>query len=588
VTAKAPSGTAEDSTDTASFVSTAMIKAGKIRMFSLDLRQILAILLSCLATALSLKIPLLLKQVIDHGKMLSRTSSLGQIGFCLLISSLLEAVSQYLLSLAGDERIRDLRLLLQEKLLRLPWNYYKENSRGSLLSHVLNDSSVVKDFTVSVLPSALVSLLTVAASLGILLGLDVKMTLVIVLTFALIASSAFPLGKINEHFAYQNQAKLSRVSADLDENLANIKLIKLTNAQAGVLQKFRGDLQDLFALSRKTDAVFSVTGPLQTVLTLAGFLLILLYGSQRLANGSLSLGMLSSFIMYMFGIISPINNLGNFYMSYAEARGSIKAISEILAQPDEADPGQELPKKAADLKVRDLTFAYPGSQSPVLRDLSLDFKEGAKTALVGPSGAGKTTLINLLTRLEAGYQGQILLGDLEARNCSLPAWRDLFSVVAQDNNIFAGTVADNLLFGLEKSVSRSDMIQALQVANLWPELDLDTQTGEGGWKLSLGQSQRLQLARAYLRDAPCLILDEATANLDPESEAKVSQAVDRIAREKIVIIIAHRLSTIANADKIYFLDQGQVQAAGRHEELLKHLPKYRAYVEDQLRPLESR
>lgn len=558
-----------------------MIKAGKIRLFSLDRRQILAILLSYLATALSLKIPLLLKQVIDHGKMLSRTSSLGQIGFCLLIASLLEAVSQYLLSLAGDERIRDLRLLLQEKLLRLPWNYYKENSRGSLLSHVLNDSSVVKDFTVSVLPSALVSLLTVAASLGILLSLDVKMTLVIVLTFALIASSAFPLGKINEHFAYQNQAKLSRVSADLDENLANIKLIKLTNAQAGVLQKFRGDLQDLFALSRKTDAVFSVTGPLQTVLTLAGFLLILLYGS-------LSLGMLSSFIMYMFGIISPINNLGNFYMSYAEARGSLKAISEILAQPDEADPGQELPKKAADLKVRALTFAYPGSQRPVLRDLSLDFKEGAKTALVGPSGAGKTTLINLLTRLEAGYQGQILLGDLEAKSCRLPAWRDLFSVVAQDNNIFAGTVADNLLFGLEKSVSRSDMIQALQVANLWPELDLDTQTGEGGWKLSLGQSQRLQLARAYLRDAPCLILDEATANLDPESEAKVSQAVDRIAREKIVIIIAHRLSTIANADKIYFLDQGQVQAAGRHEDLLKQLPKYRAYVEDQLRPLESR
>lgn len=564
-----------------------MIKAGKIRLFSLDRRQILAILLSCLATALSLKIPLLLKQAIDQGKMLSRTSSLGQIGFCLLISSLLEAGSQYLLSLAGDERIRDLRLLLQEKLLRLPWNYYKENSRGSLLSHVLNDSSVVKDFTVSVLPSALVSLLMVAASLGILLSLDVKMTLVIVLTFALIASSAFPLGKINEHFAYQSQSKLSRVSADLDENLANIKLIKLTNAQAGVLQKIRGDLQDLFALSRKTDAVFSVTGPLQTVLTLAGFLLILLYGSQRLANGSLSLGMLSSFIMYMFGIISPINNLGNFYMSYAEARGSLKAISEILAQPDEADPGQELPKKAADLKVRDLTFAYPGSQTPVLRDLSLDFKKGTKTALVGPSGAGKTTLINLLTRLEAGYQGQILLGDLEAKSCCLPAWRDLFSVVAQDNNIFQGTVADNLLFGLEKSVSRSDMIQALQAANLWPEVDLDTQTGEGGWKLSLGQNQRLQLARAYLRDEPCLILDEATANLDPESEAKVSQAVDRIAQEKIVIIIAHRLSTIANADKIYFLDQGQVQAAGKHEDLLGQLPKYRAYVEDQLIPLEE-
>lgn len=566
-----------------------MIKAGKIRLFSLDRRQILAVLLSCLGTALSLRIPLLLKQVIDHGKMLSRTSSLGQIGCCLLISSLLEAGSQYLLSLAGDERIRDLRLLLQEKLLRLPWNYYKENSRGSLLSHVLNDSSVVKDFTVSVLPSALVSLLTVVASLGILLSLDVKMTLVIVVTFALIASSAFPLGKINEHFAYQSQSKLSRVSADLDENLANIKLIKLTNAQAGVLQKFRLDLQDLFALSRKTDAIFSITGPLQTVLTLAGFLLILLYGSQRLANGSLSLGMLSSFIMYMFGIISPINNLGNFYMSYAEARGSLKAISEILAQPDEADPGQALPKKAADLKVRDLTFAYPGSQTPVLRGLSFDFKKGAKTALVGPSGAGKTTLINLLTRLEAGYQGQILLGGLEAKSCCLPAWRDLFSVVAQDNNIFQGTVADNLLFGLEKSVSRSDMIQALQVANLWPEVDLDTQTGEGGWKLSLGQNQRLQLARAYLRDAPCLILDEATANLDPESEAKVSQAVDRIAQEKIVIIIAHRLSTIANADKIYFLDQGQVQAAGKHEDLLGQLPKYRVYVEDQLIPLaESR
>ena len=157
--------------------------------------------------------------------------------------------------------------------------------------------------------------------------------------------------------------------------------------------------------------------------------------------------------------------------------------------------------------------------------MSLDFKKGAKTALVGPSGAGKTTLINLLTRLEAGYQGQILLGDLEAKSCCLPAWRDLFSVVTQDNNIFQGTVADNLLFGLEKSASRSDMIQALQAANLWPEVDLDTQTGEGGWKLSLGQNQRLQLAR--LPETP---RDPgSSANLDPDLKLG-QQAADRIAR----------------------------------------------------------
>lgn len=568
------------------------MEKSQIKLFTITAGQIAAIILSCLGTFISLTIPLIVSKIID-GKCLLTTGKnyIWQLAVLLIIGSIINAVSEYLLSVAGDSRIRRLRLRLQERLLNLPLKFFKNNNTGELISHVMNDALVIKDFSVNVIPSAIVSLLTIIGSFAILISLDIKLTLAILITFTFIALSAYPLGKINEKYSYRIQKSLGKVSANLEENTRNIKLIKLSNSQSQVMDKFTENTDHLFSLSKKIDGIFSLTGPIQTMITLLGFLLIIMYGSVRVANHTLSIGMMTSFLMYMFEIVSPINNLGNFYLSYSEARGALKSIDQIMNVEIEDKSGKNIKAdevKNGDIVIRDLSFAYEKG-SRVLEDISMTFKKGQKTALVGPSGAGKTTLINLLTRLETGYDGEITLEKYEAKECSLKSWRSLFSVVTQENNIFSGTIMDNLTFGLKKKPTDKQIQQSLEMANLTEDLmqmpeGLNTQTGESGSHLSAGQNQRLQLARACLNEAPCLILDEATANLDPESEMKVTQAIDEISKSKIVIIIAHRLSTIVNADQIYFLDNHHLQGCGTHFELMKQVPKYKAFVEDQIIP----
>lgn len=568
------------------------MEKSQIKLFTITAGQIAAVILSCLGTFISLTIPLTVSKIIDgKGLLTTGKNYIWQLAVLLIIGSIINAVSEYLLSVAGDSRIRRLRLRLQERLLNLPLKFFKNNNTGELISHVMNDTLVIKNFSVNVIPSAIVSLLTIIGSFAILISLDIKLTLAILITFTFIALSAYPLGKINEKYSCRIQKSLGKVSANLEENTRNIKLIKLSNSQSQVMDKFTENTDYLFSLSKKIDGIFSLTGPIQTMITLLGFLLIIMYGSVRVANHTLSIGMMTSFLMYMFEIVSPINNLGNFYLSYSEARGALKSIDQIMNVEIEDKSGKDIKAdevKNGDIVIRDLSFAYE-KDSRVLEDISMTFKKGQKTALVGPSGVGKTTLINLLTRLETDYDGEITLGKYEAKECSLKSWRSLFSVVTQENNIFSGTIMDNLTFGLKKKPTDKQIQRSLEMANLTDDLmqmpeGLNTQTGESGSHLSAGQNQRLQLARACLNEAPCLILDEATANLDPESEIKVTQAIDEISKSKIVIIIAHRLSTIVNADQIYFLDNHHLQGCGTHFELMEQVPKYKAFVEDQIIP----
>lgn len=567
------------------------MKKSQIKLFTINFKQVVAIILSCGSTIISLIVPLMVSKIID-GKTYLRLSNnyIWKLGIVLILGSIVSSLSEYLLSIAGDDRIRQLRLNLKSRLLNLPLQFFKNNNSGELISHVMNDTLVIKEFSVNVIPSAIISLLTVIGSFIILINLDLKLTLMILITFSLIATSAYPLGKINEKYSYKIQKSLGKVSADLEENIRNIKLIKLFDAKDQVMNNFKANVDHLFSLSKKIDGIFSLTGPIQTFITLFGFLLIVMYGSSRVASHTLSVGVMTSFLIYIFEIISPINNLGNFYLSYSEAKGALKSLDQIMETKVEEISGKDI--NIADLEkeninVNNLSFAY--SEKNVLENISLTFKKGQTTALVGPSGAGKTTLINLLTRLENNYQGEIKFGNYEGHDCLLNSWRSLFSVVTQENSIFSGTIFDNLTFGLKEKPSERQISEALKIANLTEDISqmpqgIYTKTGESGSLLSVGQNQRLQLARAYLNDAPCLILDEATANLDPESESKITRAINKISKDKIVIIIAHRLSTIVNADRIYFLDNHHLQGFGTHLELMKKVPKYKKFVEDQIIP----
>lgn len=563
-------------------------KKDQISLFAIDRLLVVAVLLSIVGSLFNLILPLFVQRFVDLGsKVKFSVNTLLPIVILLIAGSIISAISSYLISYSGDRRIRNIRAKLERKLLNLPISFYKKVSSGELVSRVINDSLIIKEFTTNELPSAIINIVTLCGSILILIVLDVRLTLVIIASFTLVSLIAYPLGKVNENYSFSIQKYLSKLSQVITENIQNIKIIKLYNAQTEVEDNFKKQNNKVYSLSKKVDKVFSITGPLQTSFTLLAFLVIILYGSSRVAHHTLSMGVLASFMMYIFEIITPINNLANFYVSYSEAKGASKVINEIMEEREERFQGEEIKDNyVAKLDMKHISFKYSDSNREVLNDVNVSFEQAHKIALVGPSGAGKTTLINILTRLQNDFKGEILLNGINAQSFSLKGWRSLFSVVTQENSVFSGSIKDNLTLGLDYIPTQFQLNKAIEVARLEKLIaslsnGLDFEVGEKGGNLSGGQRQKIQIARAYLRNTPFIIFDEATSNLDPESEAEILKSMDKLAHEKTLIVIAHRLSTIVNADKIYFLDNHKISGVGKHIDLLQKVPKYKEFVNDQ-------
>lgn len=559
----------------------------RISLFKIDKLLVIAIALSVVGTIFNLILPLVVQQFIDlKVKVNLSLKQVYPIAIILMGGSMISAISTYLISYSGDKRIKNIREALESKILNLPYSTYKNISSGELVSRLTNDALIIKEFTTNEVPNAIISIITLIGGIIILLCLDIKLTLVIIFSFAIVSLIAYPLGKINEKYSMLIQNHLGKLSQIISENAKNIQIIKLYNAQNAVRNKFNNENEKVYSLSKRIDKVFSITEPVQTAVTLLAFLIIILYGSSRVANNTLSFGVMTSFMIYIFEIITPINTLANFYVSYSEAKGASRVISSIMNMPEEDLSGTNLKAITKKIEMKNITFGYLSGKSNVLSKVSLVFEPTKKIALVGPSGAGKTTLINILTRLQDDYEGEITIENKNCKTFSLKSWRSLFSVVTQENNIFSGSIKENLVFGLPHNPSNRELQEALSVAAMENDVKgmkngLNFEVGENGNNLSGGQKQKIQIARAYLRNTPFIIFDEATSNLDPESETEILRSLDKLSTQKTLIVIAHRLSTIINADKIYFLDNHKILGVGRHDELLRTVPKYKIFVEDQ-------
>ena len=559
----------------------------RISLFKIDKLLVIAIALSVVGTIFNLILPLVVQQFIDlKVKVNLSLKQVYPIAIILMGGSMISAISTYLISYSGDKRIKNIREALESKILNLPYSTYKNISSGELVSRLTNDALIIKEFTTNEVPNAIISIITLIGGIIILLCLDIKLTLVIIFSFAIVSLIAYPLGKINEKYSMLIQNHLGKLSQIISENVKNIQIIKLYNAQNAVRNKFNNENEKVYSLSKRIDKVFSITEPVQTAVTLLAFLIIILYGSSRVANNTLSFGVMTSFMIYIFEIITPINTLANFYVSYSEAKGASRVISSIMNMPEEDLSGTNLKAITKKMEMKNITFGYLSGKSNVLSKVSLVFEPTKKIALVGPSGAGKTTLINILTRLQDDYEGEITIENKNCKTFSLKSWRSLFSVVTQENNIFSGSIKENLVFGLPHNPSNRELQEALSVAAMENDVKgmkngLNFEVGENGNNLSGGQKQKIQIARAYLRNTPFIIFDEATSNLDPESETEILRSLDKLSTQKTLIVIAHRLSTIINADKIYFLDNHKILGVGRHDELLRTVPKYKIFVEDQ-------
>lgn len=559
----------------------------RISLFKIDKLLVIAIALSVVGTIFNLILPLVVQQFIDlKVKVNLSLKQVYPIAIILMGGSMISAISTYLISYSGDKRIKNIREALESKILNLPYSTYKNISSGELVSRLTNDALIIKEFTTNEVPNAIISIITLIGGIIILLCLDIKLTLVIIFSFAIVSLIAYPLGKINEKYSMLIQNHLGKLSQIISENVKNIQIIKLYNAQNAVRNKFNNENEKVYSLSKRIDKVFSITEPVQTAVTLLAFLIIILYGSSRVANNTLSFGVMTSFMIYIFEIITPINTLANFYVSYSEAKDASRVISSIMNMPEEDLSGTNLKAITKKIEMKNITFGYLSGKSNVLSKVSLVFEPTKKIALVGPSGAGKTTLINILTRLQDDYEGEITIENKNCKTFSLKSWRSLFSVVTQENNIFSGSIKENLVFGLPHNPSNRELQEALSVAAMENDVKgmkngLNFEVGENGNNLSGGQKQKIQIARAYLRNTPFIIFDEATSNLDPESETEILRSLDKLSTQKTLIVIAHRLSTIINADKIYFLDNHKILGVGRHDELLRTVPKYKIFVEDQ-------
>lgn len=561
----------------------------KIALFKITVPFLIGILFGIAGNIINLVIPLKIKQTIDLKKLLSNSNNFRLIIIIIILlfaSSIISSLSDFLISREGDKEITNIRLKIQKHLLNLPLSFFNKNLSGELASRVINDSTVVKNFMAQSVPSFVNNTITLLGTIGILLFLDWKMTCLILMIFPLFSLIAIPIGKISKKISADYQSELSKLNGVTSESFQNIRSVKLNVAEKNIFKKFTNNLLKLYRLAVKADIINAVVSPFQMLLSYGLVLALILYGGIRVSGGSLSLGTLVSILIYFFQLLPALQSLSGFYNSYKQAIGSMEKITTMINLPIENSTGKEkILNKEQNLVLKNVSFSY--DDRIILGNINMKFPEKSKTAIVGPSGAGKTTLINVITKLYPLDSGEILLGRNNSNNYSLSEWRSLFSVVTQENSIMSGTIKDNLLFGLQRNVTDLEIERCLELANLWDDIrklpkTIYTLVGENGLKLSGGQRQRLQIARSYLRNAQFIIFDEATSNLDADSEKLVTTSMNQLAKEKTLIVIAHRLSTITDSDCIYFIDKNQIQARGTHAELIKSLPSYRKFVNEQM------
>lgn len=544
-------------------------------------------LLGFISTGANLFVPQLAQKLINNFKSISPT--LAILTVVIFIAGLItSALSGLLLGIFGENVVSKLRKQLWQKLLKMPVKYFDDVKTGEISSRLVNDTSQVKDLLTSTLPNAMTSLLQFVGALVIMLAMDWRMTLLMFVAVPLVILVMLPVMNQSRKIGRVRQDELAKFASDSTDVLGEVRLVKSSNGEEHELAKGNRRIDNLYHVGRKEALINSITQPITNMLMMIMFLGILGYGAIRVMNGAMTMGALVSFLMYLFQIISPVVVISQLFNNMAKTSGATERIQQILTEPEEfVTDKAEKDIASAPLKFENVDFAYEEGK-PVLRDVSFETKPNAVVAFAGPSGGGKSTIFSLIERFYQPTGGKILIGEENIENVDLAKWREQIGLVSQDAAVMPGTIRDNLTYGLRREVSDEELWAALRMAyadGFVSEMEdqLETEIGERGIKLSGGQRQRIAIARAFLRDPKILMLDEATASLDAESEAMVQEALGDLMQGRTTLVITHRLSTIVDADKIYFIENGTVSGAGTHQELLKITPLYAQYVKDQFK-----
>jgi ABC-type multidrug transport system fused ATPase/permease subunit len=546
--------------------------------------------LSLISAGAALVQPVLVRTVLD-GIQASRpvAGAVALLIGLLLAGAALGGVRDYLLQRTAEGLVLTTRQRLARHLLRLPIAEYDRRRTGDLLSRVGADTTLLRAVVTSGLFEVVTGAVMVVGATIAMLVLDPLLFGVAVLGLGFGLSVAVAVSRRVRGLSEQAQARLGEMTSAVERAISAARTIRASRAEDREAESVGRSAGDAYAAGMRVARLQALVEPASTAAIQGAFLLVLGVGGARVAAGAISVGDLVAFILFLFFLVMPLGQALHAYTQLQTGLGALQRIEEILDLPSESTgdravavlPERDPPAVAFEA----VTFAYPGGE-PVLRDVSFAVPRGSRIALVGPSGAGKSTVLALVERFYEITAGTIRVDGADVRELPRDALRRRLGYVEQEAPVLAGTLRDNLLL----TAPDADDVRlraALDEVNLGgltvrtPE-GLDVQVGEGGVLLSGGERQRLAIARTLLTNAPILLLDEPTSNLDARNEAALRQAIAAAAFERTLIVVAHRLSTVVDSDQIVVLDEGRVVAIGPHDELLETSALYRELATHQL------
>ncbi|CAM2918022.1 ABC transporter ATP-binding protein [Paenibacillus sediminis] len=549
----------------------------------------IALVLSLATTLVNLTIPVFTKNLVNGFSMdaLSGPQIAGMaIAFILQVIS--GGVSVYLLNRGGNQIVANIRERLWRKMISLPVPYFDNHQTGETVSRVTNDTGVIKGLITEQLTGFITGIISIIGSITILLYMNWKMTLLMFIVFPIAALIFVPVGRKMFKLSKGIQQETAHFTSTLNRAVSEVRLVKASGAEEVEYNQGVSGIRKLYEFGLREGKLLAIISPMVSFVILLLLVAIIGFGGAQVSSGAMSAGELVAFILYLFQIVMPLTQISQFFTQFQKAMGAADSIIEILGTEEEdQETGIVATSSNKPIIVDHLSFGYKEDE-PILRDVSFTIAPGKVTAIVGPSGGGKTTFFSLLERFYKPTSGAIRLGEKEISQFSLQSWRRQIGYVSQESPIIAGTIRDNICYGSDREITQQQLEWAAQMAyadHFIRELPqgYDTEVGERGMKLSGGQRQRIAIARALLRDPQILMLDEATSNLDSKSEDVVQKALANLMEGRTTIVIAHRLSTVVDADLIVFVEKGRVTGSGTHEQLYRNHSLYREFADQQLR-----
>ncbi len=542
---------------------------------------ILAILSTLLLTGVNLAAPKLLSEmtgIVGGGMSEEAMRRISILAFLLLLLYLLRIVfrflNNYLAHKAAWYLVGDLRDRMYQKLQSLDLGFFHDKQTGDLMSRVVNDTRDFELLYAHMIPDMITNIMTFAGVLAILLSINWKLALITCFPIPLILISGVIFAKKVRPYFKASQKCMGQLNAKLQDNLSGLHEIQSFGQEAleaDLISKSNFEQVRAMLRALKASAIFH---PSVEFVSSLGTVLVVFAGGYLAYLGQLSVEDIVAFVLYLSLFYAPISGLASWLENLQQSLAGAERVTLILDTPSAiANSAEAKPLENArgEITFRSVSFHY-SNKIPVLKDISFCCKPGMMVALVGPTGVGKTTVTQLISRFYDPIKGEILLDGHNLKDITLESLRQNISPVLQDTFLFNGTIAENIGYAA-KTATMEEIMDAAKAANIHEDIlhmpeQYETQVGERGLRLSGGQKQRIAIARAILRKSPVIILDEATASVDVETEKQIQSAIQNMAGKRTIIAIAHRLSTIKNADMILVIHEGEIKEQGTHDELL--------------------